>query len=99
MSDEGFRFSSKLQGLSCEGWCCLCRQEIEPYPLEQWSSTILIERGFNEPSSKGRFNMFKPKESGHLHFFCMDDINIELWRLVERCDAPDFHEWLSNADR
>jgi len=94
MGDDGFRFSSKLAKLSSEGWCCLCRQEIEPYPLPQWSSTILIERGFNEPSSKGSFDIFRPKESGHLHFFCLDDIDVELWRLIDRSDAPDFQKWL-----
>ena len=72
----------------------MCHRDIEPYPLNQWSSTILVERGFSEPSSKGAFDIFRPKESGHLHYFCMDDINIELWRLIERSDEPDFGEWL-----
>lgn len=98
MADEGFRFSSKLQKLSLEGWCCLCHRDIEPYPLKQWSSVILLERGFNEPSGKGSFDMFRSKESGHVHFFCMDDIDIELWRLIERTDAPDYDEELSKCE-
>ena len=89
LADEGFQFSSLLKDLSSDGQCCLCNKVIEPYPLEDWSSAILIERGFAE----GSRSVFIPKESGHLHFFCMDDLNIDLWRLIQQSDEPDYHEW------
>lgn len=94
LQEEGLCFSDKLSDLSQEGWCCLCRKEIEPYPLEEWSSAILIELGTIEPKRNGPGSLFRAKDAGHLHYFCMDDINIELWRLIERTDVPDYQEWL-----
>lgn len=90
LADEGFRFSSKLEGLSADGQCCLCRKVIEPHrPGANMSSAVLLERGFAE----GERSMFKAKEAGHVHFFCMDDLHIELWRLIEQSDTPDPAEW------
>ena len=97
VADDGRRFSPRLNGLSDDGQCCLCKQVIEPYPLEEWSSAILIELGAMQQSTKGAFSIFQPQYSGHLHYFCMDDFNIELWRLIERSDAPDYTEYLSHA--
>ena len=97
LADEGFGFSSHLDDLSKEGWCCLCRREIEPYPEEEWSSAILIERGLMEPKSNGPGSLFRVKEAGHLHYLCLDDINVELWRLIERTDTPDYTDWLESC--
>lgn len=97
LMDDGFQFSSHLKELSKNGWCCLCHKVIEPYPLEEWSSAILIERGMMEPRSNGPGSLFRVKEAGHLHYFCLDDINIELWRIIERTDVPDYYEWLSSC--
>lgn len=98
VSDDVRRFSSRLCGLSDDGQCCLCKQVIEPYPLEEWSSAILIELGAMKSSTKGAFSIFQPQYSGHLHYFCMDDLNLELWRLIERTDVPDYREYLSSCE-
>lgn len=98
VSDDARRFSSRLHGLSPDGQCCLCGQVIEPYPLEDWSSAILIELGEMTPSTRGPFSIYRPSETGHLHYLCMDDLNIELWRLIERADVPDYREYLSPCE-
>jgi hypothetical protein len=90
-------FSQHLQGLSADGQCCLCREVIEPYPLEEWSSAILIEFGDMTESTKGPFSIFVPRASGHLHYFCTDELNLELWRLIERSDEPDYREYLPSC--
>lgn len=94
LSDGVLRFSSLLRGLSADGHCCLCDRDIEPYPLEEWSSMIRLEVGTMRLSTKGPFVIFQAKEVGHVHYMCMDDINIELWRLIEMTDTPDFGECL-----
>jgi len=98
----GFNFSDRMKRLSKDGQCGLCHKNkpnkvIQPYPHPDWESTILIERGFSEPSNKGSFSMFKPKENGYVHYWCMDEINVELWRLIERTDVPDYGEWLRSC--
>jgi hypothetical protein len=98
ISDDVRGFSSRLDGLSDDGQCCLCKQVIEPYPLEEWSSAILIELGAMTQSSKRGFSIYRPEYSGHLHYFCMDDFHIELWRLIERTDVPDYREYLSPCE-
>jgi hypothetical protein len=90
VSDDTSVFSDKLYGLSSDGQCCLCNQVIEPYPLEDWSSAVLIELGSMTPSSKGDFSIFHVSDSGHVHYMCMDEFNIELWRMIERVDEPDY---------
>jgi hypothetical protein len=94
VAEDLSRFSPLLAGLSADGQCCLCKTCIEPYPARDWSSAILIELGEVSPSSKGPFSLFKPREAGHLHYFCMDDLNLELWRIIERTDEPDYAEFL-----
>lgn len=94
VEDDVSGFSSRLNGLRSDGQCCLCGHVIEPYPLEDWSSAILIEFGETIPSNKGPFSIFRPGVSGHLHYFCMDDLNLELWRIIDRSDEPDYEEFL-----
>lgn len=98
LADEGYQFSSHLDGLSSEGWCCLCKREIEPYPNHDWSSAILIELGSMVPTGKGLGSLFKVADHGHLHYMCMDDLNIELWRLIEQTDTPDYRDWLPDYE-
>jgi hypothetical protein len=98
LADEGYQFSSHLDGLS-QGWCCLCKKEIEPCSSENWTSAILIELGSMVPSGKGPGQIFEPADSGHLHFMCMDELQIELWRLIETSDTPpDYQEQLSGYE-
>jgi hypothetical protein len=97
LSDDGTRFSTHLDGLNTDGQCCLCKRVIEPYPLEDWSSAILIELGAVVPGKRG-FSIFRPKMSGHVHYLCMDDIHLELWRLVDRSDVPNYEEYLSSCE-
>lgn len=92
--DGALQFAPILGDLSVDGHCCLCRRDIEPYPLKEWSSAIRIELGTMEVSSKGPFVIFRPSELGHVHYMCMDELHIELWRLIERTDTPDFRECL-----
>jgi len=97
IEEQGLSFSAHLDKLSPDGWCCLCHQDIEPYPLEDWSSAISIELGTMTPSQKGNGDLFRVRQQGHLHFMCMDDLNVELWRLIERTDTPDppdYDDWL-----
>lgn len=96
IGDDG-QFSPKLEGISADGQCCLCQQVIEPYPLGEWSSAIQVELGEMAASSRGQFYLFQARSVGHLHFFCMDDLDIELWRLIERSDVPDYREYLPCA--
>jgi len=98
LSDDGKRFSSHLNGLNTDGQCCLCNRVIEPRPSEEWSSAILIELGSMKLSSKSGITVFKPSMSGHLHYLCMDDINIELWRLIDRSDVPDYDAYLEELE-
>lgn len=60
--------------------------------MHQWSSAILIERGLTELIDD--VEEFQPKESGHLHFFCLDEIDIPLWKLIDPSDEPDFSGFL-----
>jgi len=94
VSDDVSGFSTLLNGLKSDGQCCLCGQVIEPYPLKEWSSAILIEFGMAVQSNKGPFHIFHPSKSGHLHYFCLDDLNLELWRIIERTDEPDYQRYL-----
>lgn len=88
------RFSEQLRNLKPDGQCTLCGQCIEPYPMEDWSSTILIEVGEMVMSTKGNFTIFRPGETGHVHYLCMDDLHLELWRMIEGTDIPDYREYL-----
>lgn len=103
LADEGYQFSSHLDGLSSEGWCCLCKKEIEPYQDEDdiFSSAILIELGSMVPTGKGLGSLFRPVDRGYLHFMCMDELNIELWRLIAQDDIPppDYKEYLTKPAR
>jgi hypothetical protein len=88
------RFSERLSALKPDGQCVLCHRCIEPYPLDDWSSAVLIEVGDLVPSTRGGFSIFRPRESGHVHYMCMDDLKLELWRMIDSTDAPDFREYL-----
>ena len=84
--EDEFLFTSKLRGLA-SGWCTLCHQLIEPYPNPQWSTAVNIERGIFQ-MGKTDAEVFAPMEGGHLHFCCLDDLGLELWRLVNQSDSP-----------
>jgi len=62
--------------------------------MEDWSSAVLIEVGEMAPSTRGEFSIFHPSETGHVHYLCMDDLKLELWRLIEASDTPDLREYL-----
>ena len=66
----------------------MCHQVIEPFPNPQWSTAIKIERGLFQIGKAG-VEVFTPIEGGHLHFICMDDLGLELWRLIETDDSPE----------
>lgn len=102
LADEGYQFSSHLDGLSSEGWCCLCKKEIEPYhgdPYSDWSSALLIELGSMVPSGKSTGSLFKAADQGHLHYECMSELNIELWSIIGQSDVPppDYREELDRS--
>jgi len=84
--ENEFLFTSKLNGLA-RGWCTLCHQLIEPYPNPQWSTAVNLERGLFQ-TGKTNAEVFSPLEGGHLHFCCLDDLGLELWRLINQSDAP-----------
>lgn len=99
IAEDSFEFTSSLHGLTT-GWCTLCHRDIEPWPLPQWSTAILLERvvfrkGIWKPDSGAGSNdaNFRAVGGGHLHYLCMDDLDLELWRLIERSDTPDFDEY------
>lgn len=92
--DDNPQFASPLNGL-CEGWCCVCRKDIEPMvsvppqDQDQWSSTLLLELG---EFSIGRANIpiFRPWYGGHIHYHCLDDFNVSLDRLIVTSDSPEW---------
>lgn len=88
------RFSSRLSNLKPDGQCCLCGRCIEPVSEEDWSSAILLELGELVPSTRGHFSIFQPSAEGHVHYLCMDELKLELWRLIEASDMPDYREYL-----
>lgn len=95
MDDTQREFSTRLEKIGLRGYCCLCNQDIEPYPNHDWSSAALIEIGTMEPSRKGAFSLFHKAHAGHVHYMCMDELSITLWRLIEQDDTPpDYGEYL-----
>jgi len=99
IEEDSFEFTSSLHGLTT-GWCTLCHRDIEPWPLPQWSTAVLLERVVQRPgiwkpdSTVGSDDgNFKALSGGHLHYMCMDDLDLELWRLIERSDTPDWDEY------
>ena len=101
IQEDTFEFTSSLRGLT-KGWCTLCHRDIEPWPLPQWSTAVLLERvviqegAWKPDSGAGSTDAanFKAIEGGHLHYLCMDDLDLELWRLIDRPDTPDFDEYV-----
>jgi len=95
VDDEGW-ISDRLENLGYLGQCPLCGNCIQPFPYDDWSSAILLEVGEMAPSTRGDFRIFRPNQGGHLHYLCMDDLHLELWRMIECSDEPpDFREWLN----
>ena len=90
IGDDG-HFSERLRDLKPDGQCVLCHRCIEPYPMEDWSSAILIEVGELTQSTRGNFSIFRPSEAGHVHYLCMDDLQLELWRVIGTSDTPDYN--------
>lgn len=97
VGDDG-DFSARLEGLKPDGQCVLCHECIEPYPMGDWSSAILIEVGELVPSTRGKFSIFRPRRSGHVHYTCMDDLKLELWRMIDTTDTPDLLEYLQPCE-
>lgn len=103
--EEELRFEGQLNSLA-EGWCCVCRQSIEPMltvppsDQDQWSSTLLLELGVFKPKKMpvapyGENDfvivpLFHPSRSGHIHYHCIEDFGISLDRLIVVSDAPEW---------
>lgn len=97
VSEEELRFDDQLNGLA-EGWCCICRESIEPMRSvppsdhDQWSSALSLELGAFETSKMG-VPLFHAYRQGHIHYHCIEDFGITLDRLIVVSDAPEwFHE-------
>jgi hypothetical protein len=90
LHDDFFGLSEFMQNLQ-HGWCCLCKKDIQPYPIKDWSSALNIELVQKLRSTRGNAFQFYPIEgaSGHVHWGCMDDLGLEMNCLVEDVDAPD----------
>lgn len=92
--DSNRRFSKRLKDMRPNGQCVLCHQCINPVSEKDWSSAVLIELGETAQSTRGSFSIFRPLVTGHVHYFCMDELKLQLWRLIETTDIPDYREYL-----
>jgi hypothetical protein len=88
--DEYFGLSELIENLQ-QGWCCLCEEGIQPYPIKDWSAALKIELVQKLRSTRGNAFQFYPLEhaSGHVHWGCMDELGLEMNHLIEDVDAPD----------
>lgn len=92
--DDTPQFDSQLRGI-CEGWCCICREPIEPMQSvpptheDPWSSALSLELGSFFPSKVG-VPLFRPWQQGHIHYFCIEEFNLSLDRLIVTSDCPEW---------
>jgi hypothetical protein len=88
-----FRPHSVLSGMT-DGWCCLCSQPIQPFPIKDYGSAISVELGHmavGELSGVEQFRPFiDPGYHGHLDWGCIyTHLGLDLNRLIEPDDGPD----------
>lgn len=94
---DSYQLSKQLDDLSEDGQCCLCKRVIEPQPSRNWSSAILLEYGMMKPSAtkKGHRLHCDEKHRGHLHYDCMEDLNVNLRDLVDHSgDSPSYSDMM-----
>ena len=88
-----FQISRRLQEMQ-KGWCCLCHECIQPFPIKDWSSALRLELGIMRPSTRGNFFQFHPtRGEGHFHWGCLEAIGLDMNAIIESEEDLPTEEW------